>query len=553
MKNYKKDITKLKYIKINADDQDNDSHSGYEPTQIYPQDQNFISKSESINDVSSVNLNINKPTYKKFEDKSDFKNKDINVVRPSSFVGQMSQNTSLPDQINLRLPKFLAQREDQKIKLNNLKTNGGNKQDKIDNLPFTPEDFESNPNSFTSIFNKDNNKINGFQRVFRKSILFLVMQLCSYALISFLCINGFLINFTSIASIFSSGLAMLLLVIAYSSITSIFYIIVADRSYIWISLLAQSLSLILMYSFTGLGFSFVTLFVALIVFVLSYFAYLEIEKIQVSTRFFSIGYVTSEAVKILSTVAILTICLGFFNGITQQTPKVFLTKNLIDNQTSFDTIVMGNSFPFNKINLNSVVLNGKYTISDTNIVQNDGKNLTYKDFVLKNYKNSTIANINLTDKEVVELQKTYCSDKVSDKDCQEKLKPFADAKIKKYLSSQNPNYSDITLGLDDTLDVNSFKKVLKAYYSDRIDLLTSQQNSIKDIAFLKGYTSYIEPILPNIIQAIFVLVLFIFLFTIKFLMHILTSIFVWVLWKILLLLGFAKINVELVESEIVSI
>lgn len=537
MKNYKKDITKLKYIKIGGGNQDQGDFE--ENTKNLNADPNTTS-----------DLNINKPTYKKFEDKSNFKNTDVDI-NISSTSQNNYQSSFAPEQINLRLPKFLAQREEQKAKLNQLKANTG-KQDKIDNLPFTPENFEANPNSFTSIFNKDNNKINGFQRVFRKSIVFLAMQLISFALISFLCISGFLINFSSVGSILFSGLTMLLLITIYSSITSIFYIIVADRSYIWISLLAQSLSLILMYSFIGLGFSFVTIFVASLVFVLSYFAYLEIEKIQVSTRFFSVGYVTSEAIKILSTVAIFTICLGFFNGITSQTPKVFLTKNLIDNPASFDTIIMGNSFPFNKININAVALNGKYIINESsNIVQNDGKNLTYKEFVLKNYKN--ITNVNLTDKETIDLQKTNCTEKTTDKECQDKLKPFADAKLKKYLSSQNPNYSEITLGLDDSLDSNSFKKVLKAYYSDRIDALTSQQNIIKDIAFLKGYTSYIEPILPNVIQSVVVLILFILLFTIKFLVHILTSIFIWLLWKILLMVGFAKIDIELVESEIVSI
>jgi hypothetical protein len=207
------------------------------------------------------------------------------------------------------------------------------------------------------------------------------------------------------------------------------------------------------------------------------------------------------------------------------------------------------NFPFNKANLNSLILTGKYTISENEEALLDGKTLTYRDFILKNYKSTDLG---ITEKEITETQQKECTDKITAKECQDKIKPLTDIKIKKYLSA-SVNYSQINLDLGDTLTTKTFKQILKSYYSDRIDSVTTQQNSIKDIVFLRGYTSLIEPILPNIVQAIFSLTIFISLFIIKFLIHILTSVLVWLIWKFLLITGFAKIDIELVESEIVSI
>ena len=543
MKNTKKDITKLKYVKLNGSN--NLNKIGEEMNQ----------KSQTMNQEKE-DLNMSKPTYKKFDDQEQSKS-EINPSKIKKTISVDNLQTKSVDQkptvnkigsINFKLPKFLADRENQKKQMDLLKnpqTNtvfGGN-------LPFTQENFGNNPNSFTTIFKKDNDKINGFQRVFRKSVLFLVLQLASFLAISFVMITGLGLNFASTtASIVSMGV-ILGLIVVYASITSIFYIIVADRSYIWISLCAQSLLLIFIYWMLGLGiFAPITILLSFLIFILSYFAYLEVEKIQVSTRFFSIGYVTSEALKILSTVAIITICLGIFNVVTIQTPKAFISKNLISNDGIYNSVVLGNSFPFNLVSLNKVALSGdKYIINKDGLVESAGKVVDFRSFLLKNIKQSAM----LSETEKRDIRATC--DIITEKECATKLTIEQDKKLKVAIKSENSSYNTLSFGLDEVLDKNSFKEVLKAFYSDKVDDLNNQSSNINEISYLKPFKQYIDPVLPNIIQAAVAILVFVILSFFKFLMNIITSILIWIVWKFMLITGFAKIDVELVESEIVSI
>jgi hypothetical protein len=544
MKNTKKEISKLKYVKLKSSN--NLNKIGDE----------MISSNNT--DSTNDDLNISKPTYKKFDDTSQGK-EVLNTVKikPNTTPQEsQSQGEKTIDgnafgkigAINFKLPKFLADRESQKKQIESLKN-----PDKTTNfggsLPFTQENFGNNPNSFTTIFQKDNDKINGFQRVFRKSVLFLILQLLSFLAISIIIITGLGMNFASTTASLVSLAIILGLIITYSAVTSIFYIIVADRSYIWISLCLQSLLIVAIYWALGLGiFSPITLFVAFIIFVLSYFAYLEIEKIQVSTRFFSIGYVTSEALKILSTVAIIIICLGIYNVVTIQTPKAFISKNLINNDGIYNSVVLGNSFPFNLVSLNKIALSGeKYTINNSGVVESSGKSVDFRTFLLKNFKQSSL----LTEAEKREIRATC--DTTTEKECSLRLLAEQDKKLKIAIKADNGGYANLPFGLDETLDKNNFKDVLRAFYSDKVDDLNSQSATINDIAYLKPIRQYVEPVLPNIIQAVVAILVFIILSFFKFLMNIITSILIWIIWKFMLISGFAKIDIELVESEIVSI
>lgn len=544
MKNNKKDITKLKYVKLNSTN--NLNKIGEEMAQNSPLD---VKEQEE--------MNINKPTYKKFDDVYNKSEINAGKIKESISVDSMQakfESTKLKTPIakigaiNFKLPKFLADRENQKKQIESLKSPestsifGGS-------LPFTQENFGDNPNSFTTIFKKDNDKINGFQRVFRKSVLFLILQQLSFLAISFVMITGLGLNFASTTASIISMIVILSLVVLYSAITSIFYIIVADRSYIWISLCLQSVLLIAIYWVLGLGiFAPVTLLLSFLVFVLSYFAYLEVEKIQVSTRFFSIGYVTSEALKILSTVAIITICLGIFNVVTIQTPKAFISKNLINNDGIYNSVVLGNSFPFNIVSLNKIALSGdKYIINNDGIVESAGKVVDFRSFLLKNAKQSTL----LSESEKREIRNTC--DTITEKECSTKLTLEQDKKLKIAIKAENSSYNSLSFGLDEVLDKKNFKDVLRAFYSDKVDDLNNQSSTINEISYLRPFKQYIDPILPNIIQAAVAIILFVILSFFKFLMNIVTSIIIWIIWKFLLITGFAKIDIELVESEIVSI
>lgn len=527
MKNYKKNISKLKYIKLNPGKND-ETQEGYElADQALPEEiESEMNTHEVINPV---------PSYKKFDDEVDIPYS--NKTKPS-----------------FALPKFLSK----SIKTDKAQTQTqGFTPSTQNSLPYSKPDFKTNPNSFTSVFSKDNDQVVGVARVFRKSIMFLIFQVLCYLSLVLPLTLGLIGNFgTFVATGITFG-ALTLGIISYTVITSIFYIIVADRSYIWINLLLQSLFLIIINSFIGQGFSIVTLGTALVIFVLSYFSYLEVEKVQVSSRFFSINYVTNEAIKILTTVAIIVISVTFFNTILNVGSKNFVTQNLVQNDFVFRNIVVGKSA---NLSLNRWVLPKNYSISENNkIVTSDSlgttKPVTFFDFLSVNYRKGEQV---LNEKELENIKKTQCLNK--EKECDTFIQREKITKIQGWLKEEtNPyssvNYTEKPVYLENPgaeLDVNSFKEIMKVYYSDKINDFEADKSFTK-VPFLdsvpKQFLNYGQYLIP----AIFALVFFVIFMLFKFFLHLVSGIVVWIVWKILLLFGFAQIEVELVESEIVSI
>ncbi len=525
MKNYKKNISKLKYIKLNLSKND-EIQEGYElADQALPED--ITSDSESQEIINPM------PSYKKFEDEVEL---PFTKKPKSSFA----------------LPKFLSK----SIKNETNQTQGFTPNTQ-NTLPYSKPDFKTNPNSFTSVFSKDNDQVVGVARVFRKSMMFLIFQvLCYLSLILPLTI-GLIGDFGSVMGLGVTFGALTLGIIAYTVITSIFYIIVADRSYIWINLLLQSLFLVIINSFIGQGFSVVTLATALVIFVLSYFSYLEVEKVQVSSRFFSINYVTNEAIKILTTVAIIVISVTFFNTILNVGSKNFVSQNLVQNDFVFRNIVVGKNA---NLSLNRWVLPKNYTIGENNkIVTPDGsgtsKPVTFFDFLSVNYRKGEQV---LNDKEIENIKKTQCLNK--EKECDTLIQREKIVKIQKWLTEENNPYSSVNYTEKPSylenpgaeLDVNSFKEIMKVYYSDKITDFEADKSFTK-VPFLENVPKQFLNYGQYLIPAIFALVFFIIFMILKFALHLISGIAVWIVWKILLLFGFAQIEVELVESEIVSI
>jgi hypothetical protein len=524
MKHNKKNVTKMKFVRVN------------QATNTQPNDETQESHLETNSDQSDQNQNS------KIEQKIDSleKTSSVPTTNYKQFSSDSDMNEVVIEKPTFKLPKFLAQREETKSKLENMKKSSSDKQPSAGNLTFSPPNFSDNPNSFTSIFNKDHEKINGVQRVFRKSFSFLILQLLSFVGLSLVTISTFSLNLNSFATLSLAGAGIIAMIALYTVVSSIFYIIVADRSYIWISLLLQCLSLVLLYSFLGQGFSYPTIVFALIVSILNYFAYLEIEKVQVSTRFFSIGYVTSEAVKILSTIAILVTCLGIFNTISYQTTKVFLTRNLIDNELIFKNFV-GNSSRFS---LNNILqLKSDYTLNQTNksVLSNDGKEVEVGDFIEKNYSENLSAT----------AIKNSCAN--GDKECQLNLSQEKEKKLEGNLNRL------VELGqvtpqpkINDRLTYDTYKGLLRGFYADKINDFETKKNA-QSIPIFSSVQWLIEPSRAIFIPALIALVFYVILIVFKFIIHFITGMIIWLVWKMLVAFGLVKIEIELVESEIVSI
>jgi hypothetical protein len=102
-----------------------------------------------------------------------------------------------------------------------------------------------NPNSFSAIFNSESARIAGLQRVFRKSMTMLLITGILFSILTFLSFR-----------LFSTNLLLIItLQILFVTFNNIFYIIVADKSYVWLSLAFQVIVFLAAHTIIGLGWT----------------------------------------------------------------------------------------------------------------------------------------------------------------------------------------------------------------------------------------------------------------------------------------------------------
>jgi hypothetical protein len=408
------------------------------------------------------------------------------------------------------------------------------------------EESKFNPNSLTSIFSGDKDKASGINRVFRKSVIFLGIQL-----VVFLAFIIFSINFFS--SIFFA-LAFLIINVAVSNI---FYIIVADRSYMWLSLLGQAFSIILVNSFLGLGFNLPTLIVTLFVVLLNFLAYSELEKVQLSSRLFSISHITGESTRILLTASIFLTALNLFNGIIYEGNKTgqklgtqpFLSRVLFTNKLIMDNILIGQT---ESLSVNNRVMKGSFYISsaDNNSILIDGSSVsvattrqaTFSNFLEENYKFSSV--LSDADQTLIETQK--CTTPANSPECNLVL---SQEKISLLEQWRLESYSNLPYTLETPLNIGNFRLITEQYYLN----IVSGFESEKPDSTVPIDTSLLFLPPTTIIPAFIAFLLMIGLFFTRFLLNWIVQITSWIIWKILAFSGFVQIEVETVEAEIVSI
>lgn len=374
----------------------------------------------------------------------------------------------------------------------------------------------NNPNSFSSIFNKDHQEITGIQRVFKKSIAFMLFNLVSFGALALVGIN-----------LISSPIWLsLIVIISYLVTANVFYIIVADRSYVWLGICSNMLLLLLVQSFLGQGFTPVTLLVAFLVGLLTYTSYSELEKIQLGSRLFSISHIIGETTRILGSVVMLVLCLGLFNTALSETSVAFIDRVFIQNDVIFDNIVMPGIS--DRINLNQVLIRGSQSYGVGN------QRFTFADFLEDNYIGTLI-----TDSEesgiIVECQVAN-----SNSNCDTAVDQEVEARLLKY---RDDNYAEVNLDLDTVLKGAEFERVVAAHY----------KFLIRDFEKETVGSPYILVPLDHIIPAILAIGLYVLLLIIKPIFGIFAQIVTWILWTILKYFGFVRIEVENVEAEVVSI
>ena len=411
-------------------------------------------------------------------------------------------------------------------------------------------------NSFSSIFKRDHEEIKGIQRVFRKSMIFLFLSVASFALLAFLSINLF--N----ASFFTILLSILVFVLS----TNIFYIIVGDKSYIWLNLILQFFIIIGVHSFLKLGFSINTIATDIIIIFLSYLSYIELEKVQLGSRLFTIGQITRESTAVLSLTVSIILSLGLFNSMIYNGLEKTFSESVLNNSSIFNKYVIGQK-------KGDTSLNTIFGISAKNPAT--GKEITFSQFLTEHFRNNKdlVADSEISDirdRCIVQNGRENCAGDIA-------IQRVKDTRLDEWKTIAYPN---VKFTLDTPLTEENFNIVVKQYYKNQVCVLekgdkcdtnkelpsltsdsevaTSTKAKIsdaltKDINVSNGLLKYVSIERINLIPLIITLFFFIILNIIKPIFVYLSISIVWIVWQILRLFGFVKIEIETVEAEVVSI
>ncbi len=413
-----------------------------------------------------------------------------------------------------------------------------------------------NLNSFSSIFKQDHDEIKGIKRVFRKSMILLGLKILLFAMMSIMSIN-----------LFATNLLLLVGVIAlYIVVSNIFYIILADKSYVFIGLLLELVILFGTHLTIGKAFTPVTIALTVIIILFSYYAYSELEKVQLGSRLFTIGQIAGESTSALVTMIALLLSLGIYNSMTYNGLEKIVKIAILDNTAVFNKFVIGDS-------QGAMSLNRIYDISNKS--SSNTKVFTFGDFLAKHYKNGREV---VMDSELSTLRDT-CKEKKTIENCDDVEFPNI-VKAERLNEWKAIAYPTIKYSLDEPLDNIKFREVTKQFYLNlacsiekgddcvRNKELSSNKDSEADI---KGTKEKIADVLtkdntvtrnlPRFIGAnradfvpvLFAVLLFIFISLLKPILGFILFIFTWITWQILKLFGFVKIEVETVEAEVVSI
>jgi hypothetical protein len=299
-------------------------------------------------------------------------------------------------------------------------------------------------NSFSSIFRRDHEEIKGIQRVFRKSFGFLVLSVLSFTSLVFSSISLFQTN----------PILLAISIVMFIVFTNIFYIIVADKSYIWLNLAIQFVILILFHTTLKLSFAPITVVCILFILLLSYLSYTELEKIQLGSRLFSIGQITRESTSVLLTMLSIVLSIGLYNSVIHHGIQKIFTDNVLNNNTVFNQYVMGDK----KSNL---TLNNALGLTIKN-----QQTISFGQFLEDHFRNSKAV---LPDNEKPSLREK-CAVELGRDACQD-LALFSKITTSRLEEWRAIAYPNIDYPLETQLDDEKYRAVVKQYYINQVCIL----------------------------------------------------------------------------------
>ena len=388
-------------------------------------------------------------------------------------------------------------------------------------------------------------------RLLQKSIGLLVLSIMSFGLLMAVGVGIFSIS----TNILLNLGVMLIALVVFVAVTNIFYIILIDRIFLFTFLFIQSGIFLLMNLFIGQLLALSTLLLVWIIFLLLYLAYLELEKNQLSSRLFNISHICTEVTRILTTVAILVLCVSLFNQIVAigttngkfDGGVKFIDKTFLSEKNTFDKLIIGYNPSGKSTGLANLFLNKGLVLNAGQLVgTKSDEQATLRDYLELNYRPTEVL-LSLGEKDDLDLK---CkTDKLDEAGC-EKL--IQDTKATKLVGWQNEAYPTLkSVNLDTPIDTDLYRQLVRQYFITYIADFSNSEKLSKTVpdsigGRLADNSKYIVPL-------IFAIILFLILMLVKPIINSICVMVTWLLWTILKALKFVKIEIETVESEVISI
>jgi hypothetical protein len=414
-------------------------------------------------------------------------------------------------------------------------------------------------NEFTGDF--DNQTVNNsyyssigsvkeIKRVFQKTILLLVLDLIAFTGLVFTGINLFFLNSNILLSV---GISILVFVV-YVALTNILYIIIPEKKFLWSALFSKVLIFVLISSFIGQIFSITTVAGILVVFFLAYVAYNELEKIQLGSRLFTLSSIINESTRVLITMSIVVISLCVFNQIiyrgTDDDGKFidasnFTEKVILSNNFVMDSVLIGKTGILKGKGLNNYFISKNLFLTGESLNYAGKESFTLRDFFVLTYKNGDL----LTEDEVNSINEK-CGKSKNEKNelCVVETRKKEDEKLAVFRDQTFPRVSK-ELTNSSVIDLPLYRDLTKQIYLNNIKNNSGElkEGGLSNIPLINLFSQ------KYIIPALYSLIVFFVLTILRPILSWGVNLFTYILWYMLRITRFAKIEIETVESEVVSI
>jgi hypothetical protein len=331
--------------------------------------------------------------------------------------------------------------------------------------------------------------------------------------------------------------------ILYTTITAILFTLSPNKSILTYYTMVISIGILAFGFISNIVWIIVLVITLLAVFIL-FLSYKDIERAQLLSRLFDIHGITKGGISFLEILVIAVLSMGFFSqvqaqGVGELAAETILGNDTISNQLIFD--------PSSRLRAGTATFIGVLPWDEfvPRSIELDAP--TIKDFILQNDWRGNLDTA-LTVNERTQIEDLYKFDTVKKKEAKQQ------SLEKKYEELYTTKYNSAVPNIKTVLTQKTYLLASQKYLSSRISTSFNSTN-LSDA----GVPNLIpdKAILPIFVTVIFIL----FLLFIKQIIHFFEFIFltftgtsvITIVWLLLTLTGFARIKVEYVEAEIVSL